>query len=57
MCTNAELIFWILALISTITILHLSIRGALFRNPYSDCSIEDVESWNRNYAKIQRRYN
>lgn len=48
--TNAELVFWLVALICTAGLLF----ATLCVNP-TENSIDDLSSWNRNYERLQRR--
>lgn len=50
--SNAELIFWIAALVITILVLAWSTCHA-----GSTDRIDDIEAWNRNYSRMQNRRN
>ena len=57
MPTNAELAFWLVALI-ILAAAPLLLRIFNLAESSTDCSgyIEDVDAWYRNYEKIQRRH-
>lgn len=48
--TNGELAFWFLLLIAAAALLFV-----VSTHTQSDCYIEDVDAWTRNYEKLQRR--